>query len=171
MKIRGRHIIGTLWTVTLLAGCGPIAQETHAPEEAHKTQALQEVWRNSETGTVYRLTREGKTLKAEAQPGEGENRDEGYVLRADIDGSALEGVITVPARRHDYCDLPEETSPLTGRISEDGRSIEVQFQQSEYKTAARWVEASGGYECAGVTVLQEMEQTLTLTQISQAEDR
>jgi len=171
MKIRGRHIIGTLWTVTFLAGCGPIAQDIHAPEEAHKTQAQQEVWRNSETGTVYRVRLEEKTLKAEAQPSEGNKRDEGYVLRADIEGLALEGSLTVPARRHDYCDLPEETSPLTGRISEDGRSIEIQFQQSEYKTSSRWVDATGGYECMGVTVLEETEQTLTLIQISQAEDQ
>jgi hypothetical protein len=121
-------------------------------EEAAKTAEMKGRWKGI-NGGVYIVTVEGRTLKVAAYGG----------ITAEMNGLALEGTIRLPQRHSDYCDIPGETAPLTGRISPDRRKIELWFQRSEYRTSKRFVGlAFGTFECTGVALSGKTDLSMTL---------
>ena len=137
-----------------------------AQEEAKKTQALGGVWRNKESRTRYDVSLEGGRKMTIREQG-----SDGYSIKVDKNGQGLEGFITIPGRRSNYCNLPGETNPVSGTIAVDGLSMELRFQESRYKTSNRFVGLSmGGWECTGVSLLNKDDSTLRLVKDPTSEE-
>ena len=91
--------------------------------------------------------------------------DLGYPIsiETDIAGSALNGFAVKSAYRYDYCNIPGETNPASGKIASDGSTIEVEFQYSYYVTDKSWVGLCCGlYECTRVTLMEKRTAKLLL---------
>lgn len=89
----------------------------------------------------------------------------GYPLavEADLTGNAFQGFAVKSTYSYDYCTIPGETNPASGRIADDGSSIEFEFTHSFYQTAKRWVGLCCGlYECTGVTLLEKRSAKIQL---------
>lgn len=126
-------------------------------EEESKSQGLAGRWRSGEGG-LYALSFQDGQVKL--SPTDGARAH----FTLDKKGSALEGTVSLNAYRYDYCDIPGEVNPATGKISADGRSIELSYEVSHYNTSKRWVGISmGSYQCTGVVFLQKNPATTTFT--------
>ena len=131
-------------------------------EEQEKTQLTQGSWRSVPDNVEYRVTIEDGRLRAEAKTQE---RRKKYSIQAEKKGRALEGVINIPSYPDATCDIPGETNPVSGTISEDGRSIVFRFGQSKYTKLTKYdkrIEMSAELPCAGVILVGKEEQTIKL---------
>ena len=91
-----------------------------------RTEALSGVWQDRRSRARYDVSLEGGRKMTIREQG-----SNGYSIKVDKNGQGLEGFITIPGRRYDYCNLPGETNPVTGSIAADGLSMELQFQVSQ----------------------------------------
>lgn len=131
-------------------------------EEQEKTQLTQATWRSIPDNVEYRITIEGGKLRAEAKTQE---RRKSYSIQAEKKGRALEGLINIPSYVDSTCDIPGETNPVSGTISEDGRSIEFHFVQSKYTASQKYdkhVELSAEVPCGGIILIGKENQTIKL---------
>jgi tetratricopeptide (TPR) repeat protein len=140
-------------------------------EEEEKIQALQGSWNKG----GYTVTIEGGKIRVEGN----------YSIQVDRKGRALEGFITISGHqeywlnpyRNDYdyrgqpCQIPGETVPVTGVISEDGRTMEFRWMQSKYQTSfggpvGFFADATKIF-CSGVALVGKEEKTLKLEKSNQ----
>ncbi len=133
-------------------------------EEQEKTRLTQGSWRSVPDNVEYRVTIEDGRLRAEAKTQE---RRKKYFIQAEKKGRALEGLIDIPSYpdSDSTCDIPGETNPVSGTISEDGRSIVFRFVQSKYTKLTKYdklIENSATLPCAGVILVGKEEQTIKL---------
>jgi hypothetical protein len=131
-------------------------------EKQEEEQLTQATWRSVPDNVEYRIAIEGGKLRAEAKTQE---KRKSYSIQAERKGRALEGLINIPSYVEDTCDIPGETNPVSGTISEDGRSIEFHFVQSKYTTSKKYdkhVELSAETPCAGVIRIGKENQTIKL---------
>jgi tetratricopeptide (TPR) repeat protein len=123
-------------------------------EEEDKAKGLQGTWSDGFTVSI-----EGRKILI--------NNDQ-YSIQVEKKGLALEGFVSIKARRNGACDVPGETNPVSGSIGEDGHSITLRFMESQYRTAQRWVQdpfwgnLGGKHVCTGVTLLEKTEKTIKL---------
>jgi tetratricopeptide (TPR) repeat protein len=121
-------------------------------EEAEKTKGLQGAWSDDCSIVV-----EGVKIKVTG---------DGYTMQLEKKGLALEGFISFSSYRKGPCDIPGETNPVSGTISEDGHSIVFRFMKSEYKTSKTHDPSYGWLIpvdiCTGVTLLEKTENTIKL---------
>jgi len=100
-----------------------------------------------------------------------------YSIQVEKKGLALEGFVSIKARRNGACDVPGETNPVSGSIGEDGHSIILRFMESQYRTAQRWVQdpfwgnLGGKHVCTGVTLLEKTEKTIKLERVGSSAKR
>lgn len=131
-------------------------------EEQEETQLTQGSWRSASDNVEYRVTIEDGKLRAEAKTQE---RRKKYSIQAEKKGRALEGLINIPSYVDSPCDIPGETIPVSGTISEDGRSIVFRFVQSKYTKSMKYdkkIERSAEPPCAGVILVGKEEKTIKL---------
>jgi tetratricopeptide (TPR) repeat protein len=133
-------------------------------EEQEKTQLTQASWRSVPDDVEYRIALEDGKLRAEAETREKRKK---YSIQVEKKGRALEGFIDIPSYSDPdtACDIPGEKNPVSGTISEDGRSILFRFVQSKYKKSTKYdsySKLSGEAACPGVILVGQEEQTLKL---------
>jgi hypothetical protein len=129
-------------------------------EEKAKTQGLQGTWKANSSAVA--VTVEGAKLHVGS-------------LEIVKKGRVLEGFMTISGHQEywynrythskDYrgkpCEIPGETVPVTGIISEDGRSMEFKWMESEYDTS--FYDAGGFFSdatkvhCTGVSLKGKTE--------------
>jgi hypothetical protein len=131
-------------------------------ERQEEEQITQAIWRSVPDNVEYRIAVEGGKFRAEAKTQE---KRKSYSIQAEKKGRALEGLINIPSYVEETCDIPGETSPVSGTISEDGRSIEFRFVQSKYTASKKYdkkVELSADTPCAGIVLVGKENQTIKL---------
>ena len=131
-------------------------------EEQEKTQLTQGPWRSVPDNVEYKVTIEDGRLRAEAKT---QVRRKKYSIQAEKKGRELEGLVDIPSYVDDPCDIPGETNPVSGTISEDGRSIVFRFVQSKYTKLTKYdvmIENAALPPCSGLIVVGKEEQTLKL---------
>lgn len=131
-------------------------------EEQEKRQLTEGAWRSVPDNVEYKVTIEGAKLRAEAKT---EEKKKNYSIQVEKQGRALEGLINIPSYVDSTCDIPGETNPVSGTISEDGRSIEFHFVQSKYTATKKYdkhVELAAETPCAGIILVGKEEQTIKL---------
>ncbi len=131
-------------------------------EQQEEEQITQATWRSVPDNVEYRIALEGGKFRAEAKTQE---KRKNYSIQAEKKGRALEGLINISSYVDSTCDIPGETNPVSGTISEDGRSIEFRFVQSKYTAAKKYdkhVELSAETPCAGIILVGKEEQTIKL---------
>jgi tetratricopeptide (TPR) repeat protein len=124
-------------------------------EEAMKTLMLNGTWRDPDnadknTNMWGVSVRDGKIYIG------GDNR------QVEKKGRALEGFITFDAYTSYNCPIPGSRGPLTGTISEDGTSMELHFEASNYQVSYQ------GKACLGVAFTGKERKQLRLVQVDRA---
>jgi tetratricopeptide (TPR) repeat protein len=110
-----------------------------AKEANARIQGLQGLWRERDKpGHVWQATVQNGMFVA-SRPGVTE--DDAYhkgphTIRASIKGATLDGTLSGPPTEivGTGCETSASEQPLTGTISEDGRSMTVKYQQTVYST-------------------------------------
>ena len=126
-------------------------------ENDDKTSAMSGKWTNSKTGNVYTVSMDGNIFQAI-------NRNK-WILRGVKSGNMIEGTITVPAMAlwsENRCISPKYTVPLSGQISQDGKSITFHYIENTYNSTHWNITYSGLFavnntghsqgECISVTL-------------------
>lgn len=132
-----------------------------ALEDHNRTQALSGQWKDQNGNNFVVKVADGGKLTVTGNLG--------YPLsiETDINGSALKGFAVKSAYTYNYCSIPGETNPASGKISGDGSSMEVEFIHSFYTTDNRWVGLCCGlYECTRVTLMEKRTAKLLLKKTS-----
>jgi tetratricopeptide (TPR) repeat protein len=131
-------------------------------EEQVKAQLTQGSWRSVPDNVEYRVAIEDGKLRADAKT---EVRRKKYSIEVEMKGRTLEGFVHIPSYVDSPCDIPEETDPVSGTLSEDGRSILFRFTRSIYKKLVKYenfFQSSAEVPCVGVTAVGKEEQTVKL---------
>lgn len=123
-------------------------------EEADKVRGMAGAWTNKTTGNVYTATMNGKSFYA--------RNKNGFEVRAVKEGLTLDGTLTVPAQKawnDNDCWTPSYTAALTGRISQDLRTLTFEYMENSYNASFWRVTGSGpnttGHkdgDCSAVTL-------------------
>lgn len=113
-----------------------------AMKEANaRLQGLQGLWREKDKpGHVWQATVQNGMFVA-SRPGateDGAYHRGQYAIRASIKGAALDGTLSAPPMEiiDSACEVNASEQPLTGTISEDGKTITVKYQQTVYSSQA-----------------------------------
>lgn len=131
-----------------------------ALEDYTKAQALAGAWRDQHGNSFAVRVVDGGKLVATGSIGHP------VTIEADRNGNALKGFAAQSAYRSNYCSIPGETTPASGKIAADGQSVELEFIVSSYKTDNRWVGLCCGlYECTQVTLMEKRPRKLLLRKL------
>lgn len=112
-----------------------IAQKTASARQ----QALQGLWREKvRTTHVWQVTLQNGMFVA-SKPGyteDGTRYNGPFTIKASIKGNALDGTVSGPAIDivDTGCSVSASEQPLTGTISDDGRTMMIKYQQTKYST-------------------------------------
>jgi tetratricopeptide (TPR) repeat protein len=132
-----------------------------AMKEANaRLQGLQGLWRERDKpGHVWQANVQNGMFVA-SRPGaiEDNARHNGeYAIRASIKGSALDGTLSAPPMviLDSTCPVNASEQPLSGTISDDGRTITVKYQQTVYSSQATRGTLFVASECLRVEKLRD----------------
>lgn len=128
-----------------------------AMEDYNRVQALSGQWKDQNGNKFDVKVADGGKLTMAGNLG--------YPLsiETDIVGNGLKGFAVKSGYRFNYCNIPGETNPASGKISADGNSMEVEYAYSFYITDNRWVGlCCGMYECTRVTLMEKRMAKLML---------
>jgi tetratricopeptide (TPR) repeat protein len=135
-------------------------------EQQNKLQSLAGSWQNK--GGVFNIIVDGGKIKIQGKYSV--NYDSGaqgpeysYVFDLNAKGNSLEGTAVISERLEpgNPCNIPSETVPASGMISDDGRSVKINYSGSSYHVYIN-DDYRTGKVCTGVNVEDKHDVELIL---------
>lgn len=132
-----------------------------ALEDHNRIQALTGQWKDQHGNHFDVKVVDGGKLIMKA------NLDYPLSIESNVTGNSFKGFAVKSGYTHNYCSIPGETNPASGKLAADSNTMEVEFIYSYYETDNRWVGLCCGlYECTRVTLMDKRTAKLVLKKTS-----